>query len=160
MHTAAADFKPQGPTPGLPLAQWHALDQAVGLAEFDAQGRMLHANAIYLQMLGLPQDEVPGRLHRNLCIPAWAESPSYDAFWAQLLAGQAQSGVVEHQRADGQRCWLEAMYTPVFDAQGEIVCCMTTVTDLGRLNSPEDRDALFREAKRVNQSTGGQVWEG
>ena len=49
---------------------------------------------------------------------------------------------------------------PVFDAQGEIVCCMTTVTDLGRLNSPEDRDALFREAKRVNQATGGQAWEG
>ena len=49
---------------------------------------------------------------------------------------------------------------PVFDAQGEIACCMTTVTDLGRLNSPEDRDALFREAVLVNQSTGGQPWAG
>ena len=137
MHTAAADFKPQGPTPGLPLAQWHALDQAVGLAEFDAQGRMLHANAIYLQMLGLPQDEVPGRLHRNLCIPAWAESPSYDAFWAQLLAGQAQSGVVEHQRADGQRCWLEAMYTPVFDAQGQTERVVQLAVDITERRSSE-----------------------
>ena len=119
MHTAAADFKPEGPIPGLPLAQWQALDQVVGLAEFDTQGRMLRANAIYLQMLGLSPADVPGRLHRSLCVPAWADSAPYDAFWGQLLAGQAQSGVVEHQRADGQRCWLEAMYTPVFDAQGQ-----------------------------------------
>ena len=49
---------------------------------------------------------------------------------------------------------------PVFDAQGEIVCVVTTVTDLGQLKTPEDRDALFRAASRVNQSTGGLPWQG
>ena len=67
-------------------------------------------------------------------------------------------------------CWAEmtshllsnvtGQAAPVFDAQGEIVCCMTTVTDLGRLNSPEDRDALFREAGLVNEATGGAGWSG
>jgi DNA-binding IclR family transcriptional regulator len=45
---------------------------------------------------------------------------------------------------------------PVFDAQQEIVCVMTTVTDLGQLQAPQDRDALFHEAAQVNQATGGQ----
>ncbi|MEG3001154.1 MAG: GGDEF and EAL domain-containing protein [Comamonas sp.] len=120
MPTAAADPLPSGPAPGVPLAQWHALDQVVALAEFDANGRMLRANAIYLLMLGLSPDDVPGRLHRSLCLPAWADSAPYEAFWAQLQAGQAQSGVIEHQRPDGQPCWLESMYTPVFDAQGRV----------------------------------------
>ncbi|MGV8704481.1 hypothetical protein ACV34U_30335, partial [Pseudomonas aeruginosa] len=43
----------------------------------------------------------------------------------------------------------------VSSAQQEIVCAMTTVTDLGQLQSAEDRDALFHEALQVNQSTGG-----
>lgn len=49
---------------------------------------------------------------------------------------------------------------PVFDAQGEIVCVVTTVTDLGQLKAPEDRDALARAASVVNQSTGGLPWQG
>lgn len=46
---------------------------------------------------------------------------------------------------------------PVFDAQQEIVCVMTTVTDLGQLQAPEDRQALFHEAVLVNQATGGRM---
>ncbi|MNH07748.1 hypothetical protein D3C79_671460 [compost metagenome] len=48
---------------------------------------------------------------------------------------------------------------PVFDAQQEIVCVMTTVTDLGQLKSAEDRDALHREAGLVNQATGGRIFD-
>ncbi|KJK15860.1 IclR family transcriptional regulator [Pseudomonas sp. 2(2015)] len=47
---------------------------------------------------------------------------------------------------------------PVFDAQQEIACVMTTVTDLGQLKSAEDRDALHREAGLVNQATGGRIF--
>ena len=130
MPTAAADTLPPGPAPGMPLAQWHALDQVVALAEFDIDGRLLRANAIYLLMLGLSPDDVPGRLHRSLCVPAWADSAPYDDFWAQLQAGQAQSGVIEHQRPDGQPCWLESMYTPVFDALGRVERVVQIAVDI------------------------------
>ncbi|ATN36631.1 IclR family transcriptional regulator (plasmid) [Rhizobium sp. ACO-34A] len=64
-----------------------------------------------------------------------------------------------------ETCWAEmtshllsnvtGQAVPVFDAQQEIVCAVTTVTDLGQLQSPEDREALFREACLVNAATGG-----
>ncbi|MCA0994977.1 IclR family transcriptional regulator [Alloyangia pacifica] len=44
---------------------------------------------------------------------------------------------------------------PVFDAQGEIACVITTVTDLGQLRAPADRLALQDVAKVVNRVTGG-----
>lgn len=44
---------------------------------------------------------------------------------------------------------------PVFDAQGELSCVMTTITDLGRLTRPEGRTALLREAGAVNAASGG-----
>lgn len=45
--------------------------------------------------------------------------------------------------------------SPVLDAQGEIVCVMTTVADLGQLRTDEERRALFHEACMVNELTGG-----
>jgi DNA-binding IclR family transcriptional regulator len=47
--------------------------------------------------------------------------------------------------------------SPVLDAQGEIVCVMTTVADLGQLRTDEERRALFHEACIVNESTGGLI---
>lgn len=43
----------------------------------------------------------------------------------------------------------------MFDAQGEIACVITTVTDLGQLRAPSDRLALQDVAKVVNRVTGG-----
>jgi DNA-binding IclR family transcriptional regulator len=44
---------------------------------------------------------------------------------------------------------------PIFDAQGELVCVMTTVTDLGQSRSPSDRDALRDAAAAANHQTAG-----
>lgn len=46
---------------------------------------------------------------------------------------------------------------PILDAQGELTCVVTTVTDLGKLNRPEDRLALQDAARLINRATGGQV---
>ncbi|MFC3058636.1 IclR family transcriptional regulator [Paenirhodobacter populi] len=46
---------------------------------------------------------------------------------------------------------------PILDAQGELTCVVTTVTDLGKLNRPEDRLALQDVARLINRATGGQV---
>lgn len=45
---------------------------------------------------------------------------------------------------------------PILDAQGELSCVITTVTDLGQLNSPEDRLVLQDVARLINRATGGQ----
>ena len=45
---------------------------------------------------------------------------------------------------------------PIFDAQGELACVLTTVTDLGRLHRPDDRHALRDVARLINRATGGQ----
>ena len=67
-----------------------------------------------------------------------------------------------------ERCWSEltshllsnvtGQAAPVFDAQHEIACAVTTVSDLGQLKSPDDRHALLREASLINQATGGRVF--
>ncbi|ABC23111.1 IclR family transcriptional regulator [Rhodospirillum rubrum] len=46
---------------------------------------------------------------------------------------------------------------PVFDAQQELVCVMTTVTNLGRTGDRADREALFETARAVARETGGDA---
>ncbi len=46
---------------------------------------------------------------------------------------------------------------PVLDAQQEIVCAITTVADIGQLQKPEDRIALFRQGCLINGATGGAI---
>ncbi|RLQ85219.1 IclR family transcriptional regulator [Notoacmeibacter ruber] len=62
-------------------------------------------------------------------------------------------------------CWAEltghllptitGLAVPVFDAQNEIVCVMTTVTDLGQNRSANDAATLFAHARKVALQTGG-----
>lgn len=62
-------------------------------------------------------------------------------------------------------CWIEltdhllpgitGQAVPVFDAQQEIACVMTTVTNLGLMLKQEERRALFECAKQVVTETGG-----
>ena len=44
---------------------------------------------------------------------------------------------------------------PVFDAQQQIACVMTTVTNLGRKQGAEEGRNLFETARRVARETGG-----
>lgn len=46
---------------------------------------------------------------------------------------------------------------PVFDAQQEITCVMTTITNLGQEQLPEERRALLETARAVALETGGHA---
>ncbi|WP_158970847.1 IclR family transcriptional regulator [Chachezhania sediminis] len=49
---------------------------------------------------------------------------------------------------------------PILDAQGELSCVVTSVTDLNMLKAPGDRLALQEVARVINRATGGQAFLG
>ncbi len=114
----------------LQLAQLAALDQVMAMAEFGPDGVLRQANARYLALLGYSREEALGRLHSDFCPPGRAESPDYRAFWRGLSEGGTHSGLEERVRRDGSRCWLEASYTPVRDAQGRVIQVLKVASDV------------------------------
>jgi PAS domain S-box-containing protein len=98
------------------LAQLAALDRVMAIAEFTPDGTVLHANRNYQSLLGYADEEIRGRHHRTFC-PPLVRSPAYAEFWAFLSDGASRSGIEERVRRNGSSCWLEATYTPVFDAR-------------------------------------------
>lgn len=107
-----------------------ALDRAIALAEFDAQGHVLHANGNYLDMMGYTLAEIQGRHHAIFCTPQAVVAPTYAVFWRRLAQGDLVAGEVERVAKGGRTVWLYATYNPIRDADGRVCRIVKFALDL------------------------------
>jgi methyl-accepting chemotaxis protein len=98
-----------------------ALESSMVVVEFDLNGKVLRANDNFLKALGYRADELVGKSHRDLCLPALTSSTAYSEFWAELRAGKFVSGTFQRINGSGQTIWLEASYNPVRDERGQVL---------------------------------------
>ena len=95
-----------------------ALNRAIAVAEFDPQGRLLHANSNYLEVMGYTLAEIQGQHHAVFCTPEYVSAPSYADLWQNLAQGQPVAGEVERVGKGGRTVWLYATYHPICDVDG------------------------------------------
>ncbi|MFK8015950.1 MAG: PAS domain S-box protein [Gammaproteobacteria bacterium] len=92
-----------------------AIHRSQAAIEFDPQGNILTANALFLAATGYKLDEIVGQHHRIFCLEDYANSSEYATFWKDLADGKMNSGVFQRQTKSGDDLWLNASYTPVLD---------------------------------------------
>ena len=109
------------------------------VAEFDAEGQLLAANDLFLQMFGYTLPELLGQPHRLLCPAAASDAEAGGPAWEALRAGELQRGEVLRIGKAGRRVWLQASYQPVQDTQGKTSRVLLFCTDItaGRLAAIE-----------------------
>ena len=95
-----------------------AIDQALSVAEFDLDGRVLSANDRFAKMLGYADGALIGIDHRALCHAEEAASPDYAPFWAKLCAGEFVSGTYKRLRKGGEEVWTRGVYSSIRDSEG------------------------------------------
>ena len=96
-----------------------AINLSQSLIEFDLDGRVLSANANFLNLMGYSISELLGKHHSAFVDPAEVEKPAYRQFWADLKHGVAQKGEFRRQTKDGRNVYLEAVYNPILDRSGK-----------------------------------------
>jgi methyl-accepting chemotaxis protein len=127
-----------------------AIHRIQGVIEFGLDGRVLHANALFLDTVGYTLDEVVGQHHRLFCEPGYAQSEDYQQFWQRLSRGDINSGEFLRVGKNGRAVWLQASYNPVLDDQGapfKIVKFATNVTDAKLRNA--DVEGKLKAIDRV-----------
>lgn len=126
--------------------QWSAFDKAMALAEFGLDGQLIFANARFQTLLQLTPAHLGKLQHAQLCPPGLVQSPDYETMWQSLGSGHEFSGVVERVRSDGSHCWLEVLYAPVRNKQGEVTHIMMVATDVTQSKRTElaQQDHLWR----------------
>ncbi|KGK41960.1 chemotaxis protein [Nitrincola sp. A-D6] len=108
----------------------NALKAHMAFIEFDVQGNIQKANALFLQATGYSSEQLTGQHHRIFCPKHVTQSPEYAKLWQTLASGHSVAGTFERINAQGQPLWLEATYFPVTDDQGKVYKVLKIAADV------------------------------
>ncbi len=111
-------------------ARLDALSRGHGRAEFGLDGELLWANENYLEALGYAAEDTAGIGHADLCHREYSRTEAYGAFWSRLATGGSDTGKYKRFSKTGRPVWMQGAYTPVLNAEGEVVRIAATVTDI------------------------------
>ncbi|MBU8541071.1 methyl-accepting chemotaxis protein [Falsiroseomonas tokyonensis] len=110
--------------------QLSAIDKSQAVIEFSLDGRVLHANANFLNALGYTLEEVRGQHHSLFVDPAHRQSPEYRIFWEKLGAGEYDAGQYRRIGKGGREVWIQASYNPILDQNGRAFKVVKYATDV------------------------------
>ncbi|MFZ6771511.1 methyl-accepting chemotaxis protein [Undibacterium sp. SXout7W] len=108
----------------------NALNRVQAVVEFDLEGRVLHANELFLSVMGYALDEIVGQHHRIFCADSDVDSMEYSQFWRLLAAGNTHAGEFHRYAKGGKDIWLQASYNPVMDEDGHPRSIVKFATDI------------------------------
>jgi methyl-accepting chemotaxis protein len=107
-----------------------AINKVLAVIEFSLDGRILAANANFLEATGYSLDEIRGQHHRIFIEPAQHDSAEYRMFWEKLGRGEHDAGQYQRLGKGGRKVWLQASYNPIFDAAGRPYKVVKYATDI------------------------------
>jgi methyl-accepting chemotaxis protein len=115
-----------------------ALSRSQAVIEFTPNGDILTANDNFCSAVGYQLADIQGRHHSMFCDAAYAGSPAYKQFWAELAAGKFQSDEFKRIGKGGREIWIQATYNPIVDEQGKVFRVVKFATDItSRVNAVE-----------------------
>jgi PAS domain S-box-containing protein len=111
------------------------LNATMAVIEFTPGGEIRNANSNFLKTMGYSLDQIKGRHHRMFVFDDDAASPEYKTFWRNLAEGHAMQGVFVRKNSIGEGVSLNAIYSPVRNAKGEVFKVLKFATDVTRLQA-------------------------
>jgi methyl-accepting chemotaxis protein len=111
-------------------AQIAAINKAQAIIEFTPEGKIVHANANFLNTVGYTLDEIKGQHHSMFVEPAYRQSVEYRQFWERLGRGEFDAAQYKRIGKDGKEVWIQASYSPLFDRSGKVTGVVKFATDI------------------------------
>ena len=115
------------------LSRMEAINRSNAIIYFDLNGFILGVNTIFLEAMGMAEDEhnkLIGKHHSIFVSYEYSKSEDYTKFWETLKAGKFYEGEFERRKIDGSPIYLQATYNPIFDESGAITKIMKIATDI------------------------------
>ncbi len=110
-----------------------ALNGSLAMIEFDTNGIIKTANSIFLNLMGYNESEIVGKHHSMFVDNAYKNSVDYSNFWTTLKSGKFFSGEFQRVNKLGQPVWINGVYNPMINQNGEtygVVKFALDMTDL------------------------------
>ncbi|MCB9915982.1 MAG: PAS domain-containing methyl-accepting chemotaxis protein [Planctomycetes bacterium] len=126
------------------LAEIDAVSTTSARIEFDLDGKVLDANAIFLGLMGYRVEEIRGSHHRIFMDPTEASSPQYSKFWADLRAGIPQAGEFRRKSKSGEDVWISGRYSALKGSDGQVFKVVKYANDITPRKKAEQTNAKLR----------------
>ncbi|MBT9371089.1 methyl-accepting chemotaxis protein [Rhizobium sp. CSW-27] len=110
--------------------QMAAISRVQAVIEFTPQGKVVTANENFCKVFGYRLDEIQGKDHAMFVEPAYAASPAYKHFWAELNEGRFQAAEFTRISKSGKPVYISASYNPIFDSNGKVTKVVKFATDV------------------------------
>jgi methyl-accepting chemotaxis protein len=130
-----------------------AVQRSQAVIEFTLDGTIMHANQIFLGLMGYTLDEIKGRHHSLFVEPSEVAGADYQQFWAALRAGRFQSGEFRRFGKGGKDVWIQGSYNPILDVQGRPVKVIKFATDITEGKRLAREVAESRERERLEAAS-------
>jgi len=140
-------------------AQIEAIRKSQAVIEFELDGTITYANDIFLETMRYQLNDIVGKHHRMFVDPTYAESNEYRSFWEKLARGESFSGEFQRYKHGGEELWLQASYTPVFNADGKpfkVVKFAFDITETVK-EKVKNRENLLKTADDFERDVKGVV---
>jgi PAS domain S-box-containing protein len=121
-------------TQGELFGQLTALENSnIIYAEIDPVGTVLKVNQSFMRFFEYDWQEVLTLDHRQLLPEAYANDEAYRTDWERILNGEYLSGTYKRYDKQGNLKWIDAIYSPVRDAQGQVIKVLNIGFDITRV---------------------------
>lgn len=111
-------------------SQLDAISKAQAVISFNMDGVILNANDNFLNALGYVLSEVKGNHHSMFVDAEYRKSNEYQDFWRRLKSGEHFVGRFPRVAKSGKVIWIQANYSPIRDALGNIYKVVKYATDI------------------------------
>lgn len=90
-----------------------SLKRSNAVIEFDLDGKILRANAIFLTLMGYSAAEIEGKNHAMFVAETDRNTSAYAEFWKGLRAGTPAVAEFRRLAKGGREVWINGSYNPV-----------------------------------------------
>lgn len=108
----------------------NGIDATMATIEFTSNGEVIHANENFLKTMRCALGDIKGKHHRMFVPDDLLHSEEYATFWTRLAAGESITGEFRRVTSDKRTVWLNAIYNPIRDSNGDVVKVVKFATDI------------------------------
>jgi methyl-accepting chemotaxis protein len=106
------------------------INATMATIEFTPEGKVITANANFLSAVKYKLEDIKGKHHQMFVPSELANGEEYKTFWSRLASGESLTGVFKRISSDAKVIWLNAIYNPIQNANGQVTKVVKFATDI------------------------------
>ncbi len=128
-----------------------AICQKNAIAEFDLDGKLLDANAEFLDLLGESIENIRSKEYFAFCDSDYLSQQDYRNIWVTLSNAESVKKEICQLTKSGEKKWVEVVFTPV-EAHGSIVKIVGFATNIDEVVAQKIKDRSIYSALNTTQA--------